>query len=286
MSAVKRSRFIHQLYEDGVLISAKKAWEVYRLDVLRLNSLITAIPREWRNFTCNSPKCDNQRFQQLMLYKNISREVYSELTQDPENAAAKIMAWNEELDTCITHAEFYKHCTDIYRVTNVQKFRSFQYRLLHRAIILNSHLYRWGIKSSNVCSFCAKSKETLLHFFVLCPTAQCVWDKFRELLLSYSNCGDVNLTPKNIIFNTVSKKPIVRFLCLIVKQYLYRQRCASKPINFTELKAHVRYLENIEKYVAIKNNRLSKHLQKWYPENYSSMVQENSYIIDYLENIE
>ena len=52
----------------------------------------------------------------------------------------------------------------IYALTNYVKARSFHYRTLNNAIILNDKLFRWKIKSTNKCTNCNQYKETLLHF--------------------------------------------------------------------------------------------------------------------------
>ena len=56
---------------------------------------------------------------------------------------------------------------------------------------------------------------------------------------------------------------IKNFLCLITKQYIYRQKCCGKKLEFFELRLIIYQLQNVEKYIAIKNNRLQKHLCKW-----------------------
>ena len=50
---------------------------------------------------------------------------------------------------------------------------------------------------------------------------------------------------------------------LIGKQYVYRQRCLKEPIQFQALKAQIFHIESIEKYIAIKNNRLRVHQKNW-----------------------
>ena len=61
-----------------------------------------------------------------------------------------------------------------------------------------------------------------------------------------------------------NSKHVKNFLCLVTKQYIYRQRCLGKSLQYQELLASIIKLRNIEKYIAMKNNRLSKHNKKWY----------------------
>ena len=41
------------------------------------------------------------------------------------------------------------------------------------------------------------------------------------------------------------------------------QRCLKGQLSLQALKAKIFYLENIEKYVATKNDKLNKHENKW-----------------------
>ena len=56
---------------------------------------------------------------------------------------------------------------------------------------------------------------------------------------------------------------VVNTLALILKQYIYRQRCLKELVNFVQYKAIVRNMRNIEKYVAMKNDKLYLHERKW-----------------------
>ena len=71
--------------------------------------------------------------------------------------------------------------------------------------------------------------------------------------------------PTNIIINRVVEKKshVVNFLCLITKYFIYSQRCQGKKLHFPALKSIFNNIENMEKYIAIKNNRMYIHEAKW-----------------------
>ena len=56
---------------------------------------------------------------------------------------------------------------------------------------------------------------------------------------------------------------VENFLCLVTKQFVYRMRCMRKDLFVGALKKEFRKIESLEKYIAIKNNRLEKHYRKW-----------------------
>ena len=61
-----------------------------------------------------------------------------------------------------------------------------------------------------------------------------------------------------------TKGPIIaKFIVLLCKQFIYRQRCKQKNITFQHFKEYVYKIENIEKYIAVKNNKTVLHNKKW-----------------------
>ena len=48
------------------------------------------------------------------------------------------------------------------------KLQDFQHKLVHRILITNSFLYKFGLKEVELCTFCAETKESLVHIFEEC----------------------------------------------------------------------------------------------------------------------
>ena len=272
----KGLKYVVQLYRHGSLISVKTAFQEFDLTPINFNSLVSAIPQTWRRQAKELVEHQTQLQSNTVQLKASS--VYNELIADNSNSINKCVSWNEELGCDMSISEFHKFCKDIHRTTNIPKLRSFQYRLLQRAVILNMHLFRWGLHEDNLCSLCEMSKETYSHLFKECSVVTRLWTSVANLIKNYTaDC--INISTKTVILDRISNKSITNTICLITKQYIYRQRCQKKPINFIELKAIVWQMERIEKYTAIKNGNLSKHIAKWYPDsnakNLAISVQEN-----------
>ena len=152
---------------------------------------------------------------------------------------------------------------EIYKITNVAKYRSFQYRLLQRGIVTNIQLERWGLRPDNLCTFCKEEKETILHIFCECRHTLALWKRVAYMLRDNYGDVDIELSPKSIITGNISKLKVSKFICLLTKQFRYKQRCLKLTIDFPILKTHINRIENIEKYIAIKNDKLKLHLEKW-----------------------
>ncbi len=97
-----------------------------------------------------------------------------------------------------------------------------------------------------------------------CPTAQHLWNQLLQWLKNTAN-QTVHLNVKKVLLCKIISKPFncLNTIGLIMLQYIYASRCLKKLQSFAELKAKILDVQNIEKYIAIKNDRLKKHEIKW-----------------------
>ena len=256
---------VSQLVKNGKFISAKLAQERYALDIMQYNALLSAIPRDVRDAVKAGITSECDSIAELVLKKSKVRWIYRELLQN-ENVDAisrKCLLWEKDMGELMSVSDFCQKCIRINITSNVAKMRSFQYRLLHRAIITNAHLYRWKKRENNLCSFCGISKEDYVHLFVNCQEVSNIWSEVRKIMYTYSN--ELSFETNDILFDSVHNNPgdVSNVICQITKQYIYAQRCLKKPLNIEELKSRIAKVKSIEKYVASKNNKLFKHNAKW-----------------------
>ena len=269
--------YCDQLYPNGVLIEEGLARQLYQITVMELNSLVAAVPRQWRSMAREGVVCRRNEFwEKCQKTKSLAKMCYNLLISAPSGISDRAVKWSNDLREDISDGDISRCFVNINKCTNIPKYRSFQYRLLHRAIILNSHLYRWGMCENNRCSFCGEEKETSVHLFCDCRYTRFLWDKVEEYMRPYVRSGHY-LTVSNIaiIFNSFTKPPthVCNLLGLATKQYIYRQRCLKGELVFSHLKCIFSRLESIEKYIAQKNLKLSKHNAKWGKEDTSSVVE-------------
>ena len=63
-----------------------------------------------------------------------------------------------------------------YYFTLETKLRSFQIKLNLRAIECNSQLFGFGLIENDLCTFCKKGSETVLHLFCIGIHVRKFWD--------------------------------------------------------------------------------------------------------------
>ena len=100
-------------------------------------------------------------YDQSIYVKNMAQKIYKSVADDVSIMQNKFLGWCLELgeNICEDVVSFGKMHKEIYGLTNVAKYRSFQYRLLQRSLVTNVLLYKWGIKVSDSCSFCGHEKR-------------------------------------------------------------------------------------------------------------------------------
>ena len=260
--------YLHQLFKAGTCISVKEAQERYELDIMTYNGIISALPRDWKKKCKNTDEqnTNDYLYETLIADCHIVSKSYDKLSENCSRLAQKCEKWAKDLNTTLHYEDYMKCFRDIDRVTNVAKFRSFQYRLLHRSLITNIHLHKWGIINSPLCSFCNSEVETTMHIMIWCPKVAHLWIHMELFMMQYST-KQIDFSPKNVITNQIITQTthVKNAMCLFIKQFIYKQRCQKAELCIKECERYIRSIENNEKYYAVKNNRLSKHLRKWHP---------------------
>ena len=289
--------YVHQLFKDQDFKSDQEVFNEFGLGTLRYNSLKMAIPEKWKTFFRETPKSvffpiRPHEYDQCIQVEDLSSRIYKYIAEDVVQIHYKFLKWKQELgDDFMDVLEDFKQAhLDIYKVTNVPKLRSFQYRLLQRGLVTNILLEKWQIIPSRYCTFCKQEPETVEHLFVSCPEVRRLWSDLIQYLNGKYNINLKQPGAREIILNKLTEHPknhVVNFICLITKQFIYRQRCCKEQIHINAVVCAVNKVENIEKYIASKNGKLKMHMRKW-QKNVSSnnnVESVDEFLYRYIENM-
>lgn len=254
--------------------------------------LISAIPTAWKSLMRNNAidliPCT--KYEKLYSTCKITATVYSYLINNPKSILTKKARWENRLQTEIYDDSFIDLFHNINSLTICTKFRDFQFRLLHNAIVTNQKLYMWKIRQDNKCTFCDKDVETTLHLFCECPTVKTLWDDIELYIQSCANANAINVLEwnnENIMFNTVHPKPshVINFVILITKQYIYRQRCTGGQLYTPLLIREIDNIQNTEFYIAKNKGKLKKHFIKW-SQLHKNLIQTSDEITNEMDYIQ
>ena len=168
----------------------------------------------------------------------------------------------------------------INKTIDIPKYRSFQYRLIHNAILLNDRLKHYNIVESNKCTNCGEEKETIRHFFYECV-------KMKRLLIKLQKyLSDVTQT--NIIFNDMMEIVTgvrsdgncrelfcINLALIVLKQKVYAAKCQNKTLMFNKIVKECNFIRKTQRKKALQSKVVKRYNATW-PDSINFENQNNS----------
>lgn len=222
-----------------------------------------------------------------------ARDIYSSLIMDSTNAANKCSKWQSLLHIDLELEDFHALFENIYKLTIATKYRDFQFRLLHHAIVTNRQLFLWGLVPSDQCTFCNEHVETYVHLFYDCTKVRKLWQDIEQWFCYLTSRMEIEVffSVKNIMLNLVTerKSHVLNLLILIVKQFIYRCRCLNVAPSFDQVYKQILEVCQIEEFIAKRKDKWNYHVKKWKIIKPSLQLQQNTngndYVVEYLAQL-
>ena len=197
------------------------------------------------------------------------------------NQIYKMLQHNEKKELEKMHKKFCKQveCSieeytqafkDLYQVTDITKFRDFQYRILVNAIFTNNRLYHWKIVNTKICEYCQTEIQDVPHLMFECKNIRKIWNQFQRYIKQCMNVKDehdLTWKKKNIMLNKVHPKAnhIINFFTVIIKQLIFANKCLGRKTRFCNVVERIEEIYNMEKYNAMIKQKTYKFNKKWAP---------------------
>ena len=123
------------------------------------NGIVKAVSKQWSKVAKISESDHVEKTMYEKLQTNFQvKVIYRMLMSDNNLTHNKQAQLTRTLKIDISNDEFIRLCTNITKITICVKLRSFQYRLLFSALITNIHLFYYGIKETQLCTFCESQR--------------------------------------------------------------------------------------------------------------------------------
>ena len=263
--------YVSQLFEGGDFIEQESLENDFDLGWMDYLKLKCALPSSWIQ-TCKTWVTDEvvpyrTRFEEINQKKRKSAYIYQQLLCNDTQPLVRLHK-RISVKLLITVDELTQAFRSIYVITNIVKYRDFQYRVLCLAVYGNDRLYHWKITDSQKCERCNYPKQDLFHMLYDCPVLQAFWSRLFSFCTDYMYCSvEIDTSTKALHLNQVVKPSnhLINFVVLVAKQYLYAAKCCNEPVKLRLMLRKLHELYITEKYNAITTGNLHKHHTKWQP---------------------
>jgi hypothetical protein len=160
----------------------------------------------------------------------------------------------------------------VFKITNKiseVRLKWFQMKINYRIMVNNVMLKEMGVLSSDKCSFCKQSRDSVYHYLWDCDHTRNFWNNFeRHLKNVCRHCDPLNLSDSLILFgcdNNVRTDTVFDFIVLCAKFFVYKCRYTkTKPLLQVFLQ-DLKYRYKIEEFCHKTDMTYVKFQQNWLP---------------------
>ena len=260
-------KYVEQLYNRDLnrfhsFVEFKDIYLIKNSDFLKYHKIINAIPQEWKEtlqFNLDIDSEGSNLVNKLISNKKICSFLYNMQLANLQNNIKAHMKWEQLFDQ--TELNWKEIHETPFKCTIDTKLRYFQYKIIMSIIATNRFLFKCKIIGSNLCDFCVMHQETLTHLFYECPYVQEFWGQIKRYLEEKGIVFELSL--KNILLGTQNGDKLSNFIILCAKYYIYTCKLNNKVPNVVQFKNVLNERKQVEKIIAIKNDKLEKHNKKW-----------------------
>ena len=169
----------------------------------------------------------------INLDKAKSRDFY-QLLRDKTHTARHTgpKRWSEILSLNDDHWDkIFKSLRTICRET---KLREFQFKFIHRTVVIKGELFKYGIKLDDECCFCG-GKDSIDHTFIRCSFTKSF---VQKVTIWFNTTTNSQISPTEellfgIITNSSRNNNAIKkfnYTTLFMHYYIYSSKLNNKPI--------------------------------------------------------
>lgn len=241
------------------------------VDFLLYHGIVSSIPRSWRHeLKLNNPSAPNEitwheKYEKIIHSGKPTKTLYNFFRDSvATDASVLLVLWNNDLKTTLTQKKFNKLFIKIKKMTSSTKLRYFQYRIIVRALTLNTHVARWDPEVSPLCTFCETYCEDTTHLFTECVHVKKIWLALKKWC-KYMHDINLQLPSRTIIFNDYNgpHSELINMYILITKFYVYKTKVQGNKLKFNVLMTDINRVKMIEKTIYNVQNKIRLFSLKW-----------------------
>ena len=246
------------LKQDGQILTCEEIKTKFRFSPNYLNYFtVRGLVKKFMDQNLTSNRFDFYRpyipfhIKVLLGSQNGSKNIYQALDQTSSSIFNNELKWNQYLEsTEITWRSIYKSC--FYSILD-NDYVWFQYRILHRILGVQEHLFKIKIADTDRCRLCGDQKESIIHLFSECTKSAALWENLAFWINSTLFIG-IDLTKIDKILGyakTDTKFWPLNLILSVTRHYIFTCAKENRQLN-------IYHLQNLMKKIYIEQETLSK----------------------------
>jgi hypothetical protein len=273
------------LQEDKIFLSAEDFENKFRIKVpiLTYYGCISAVKKYLKTTgiflenNMNSSHNNNKAYRILLQACKGTKTFYDIILGQP-SLPVPCKKWESCLNIEIDWLTIFYETKQIKEV----KLKWFQMKIGYRILVTNSILNRMRVMDSNMCTFCNREKDTILHYLWDCAHVQLFWKDFVKCLQDHCmNCDRLVLNPALVLFGNDNKSKTdvgFRHILLVAKFFIYKCRIRKIKPSVAQFLIELSLSYKIEQYQCKLNMNPECFTQKWAA--YNGLIQEQREHLD------
>jgi hypothetical protein len=262
-------KFVHHLLtEEGHWLEHQELQERYNLKspFTVLLGIQKAITSTWGNIINMNPsdieKESDRLVDKLKVKEKGSRVIYWMLVNRKKiPPTTKRKKWENDLEEKIPIPEWKRHMTKMRKLNESTKMQTWTYKFLMRLVPYNTRLNSMGLAPSPTCTFCAEHPETIKHLYWECTKVKCLW-KFIEK--EFNIKVNIKIGLLGMQSRRFNKIPGLYMYLHLTRYFIHLSKCNGKLPTVEGVRRLIKYQENQDNQVAIRNNSFKKYRERWH----------------------
>ena len=251
----------------------------FNFDTMRYNSLVSAIPRQWKTLIKSMKKPLPQIEEEFPDVPKLkigetktpitslkTRDFHRVLIDRGSTTPTAVTRWSSLYPEFVEQIDWKQVYILPYTITRSTKLQTLQYKIINRIFACRENLAKWKISDNNLCASCSVP-DTLEHYFFECTSSIRLWRSF-ETWFSNSLGMHIPLDALTVLFgtNNLFNDTVLQIMdcCILIgKGYIDRQKSCNKPVSFFEFLWVLKNNVIIEKYLLKLEDKTDVFTQKW-----------------------
>ena len=259
---------------DGTIMRKAEIESTFSIvvDQMEYNSVVSAIPDRWRKLIKNQSVSFNDKEIYVHLNgvkKSVDklkcREIYRFLISKIKKQPTAVKKWPQVYD--ISEHEWETIFSLPFKICIETDLQTFQYKIINRFFPCNYMLSIWYSESSNMCQYCCKEVDTLVHYFVYCADVVIFWRQFGKMWKRIFEFW-FPLREVDIVFGVWSEIgdgniDTLNYCILFAKFYIYQTKRNGNRIFFLKFLHMLKNRIQVFEAMYISQNKNEQFLIKW-----------------------